>query len=187
MKKRFFLNGFLIACVATVTSVSSHASVSVLPLLQRSECSAAGGWMIGENSVLSCAGNVLLAGGTWDSESAIVVRADKLLWLSDVHIRAPGIDLQAGSLRIDSTATLFSSNGAISLAAREAAIIDGAVSLGGQIIVGSGGSALLSPRGSIVLSPVPEPETLSMWLAGLALLGACRRAPATHASRSTSA
>ena len=69
----------------------------------------------------------------------------------------------------------------------EAAIIDGAVSLGGQIIVGSGGSALLSPRGSIVLSPVPEPETLAMWLAGLALLGACRRAPATHASRSTSA
>lgn len=167
---------------ALVTSLPARAADIATPPLQRAECSADGRWVRSAGGVeLSCAGDVWLSGGTWESESAIVVRAEGLIWLRDISITAPGIDLQASSLRIDSDARLTSTGGAIRLATQGAGgtlTLDGILSVAGQVVSVSGGAIQLQPGQSMVvlpdrtpvLSPVPEPETLVMWLAGLGVL-----------------
>lgn len=181
MNNRSLLNALLTTGLALATSVPAQASDFALPPLQRSECSAAGGWDRSATTVLQCAGDVLLAGGTWESESAIVVRAEGLLWLSDARFTAPGIELQGTSIRFDDDVYLDLTGGTINLATTGA---DGTVSVGGTVVARAGGQLDILPGGSVVLSAVPEPETLWMWLAGLAVLAGRWRRIATAGARS---
>lgn len=185
MRKAMFLMAVLFfPFVAHSASFSSVGTTT---------CSSSLSLTLFEEASFLCAGDLSLIGGSITSDSRVVIRAEGSLFLDNVSITAPQIDLSSldGSIDVGRGTSLgfgSLSSGRIAITAR----MNPSTGIGGTLQIAEGGDISLSngfhlPRplvaieggrisltsggGIVVLaSPVPEPSAALLLMLGLAAL-----------------
>lgn len=190
-KTRFLLGALL--CLPFVAHAASFASI------ESARCTGTLSSSLAAEASYLCTGDLYLIGGRISSDAAVVLHADGALFLDNLSITAPTIDLWSfgRTVTVGSGASLrggrpagaitdpgagggtlqISPGGNVSLVGgggRASGSITGPTPGGGTVRISAGGDILLSGGGDIVrlASPVPEPSAALMMCVGLlALLG----------------
>lgn len=170
---RFLLGALLFSPI--VVHAASFAS------LESASCSGSLSSSLSDEASFLCSGDLSLIGGSIRSDARIAIRADGSLFLDNLSLTAPLIDLSAlkGAITIGRGTSV---NGSFLAGSRPITAptmtVPGSRTLpagdGGSLFVSPGGNISLSGSGGIVtlVSAVPEPSAALMMVVGLlALVG----------------
>jgi hypothetical protein len=128
----------------------------------------------------SCEGDMTVTGGTWTSDTLISLTSTGTLFLQNVSFNAPSITLSGLSIDVDSRAHLQAKDeiriqttgGTGGQAAGELQIEAGAqIDLGGNAVLVQADPSLRAVGDIRLRAAIPEPETDTLALAALAILG----------------
>jgi PEP-CTERM motif len=157
----FILIALTLNPVAHATSNASFASMSCSGTLTSS--------LVSDASYI-CAGNLSVIGGSIISDSKVLLKSDGMLFLDNISLNAPFIEL----LALNGGVT-FGSNVILS-ASSSLTVISGIPPAVGDITQPVMIKTPLLKGGNIALTPsVPEPESYAMILLGLSIIGFASR------------
>ena len=154
----FILIALILSSVSHANSTASFSSMSCSGSLSSS--------LVGDASYI-CLGDLSVIGGNIISDSKVFLKADGMLFLDNISLNAPFIELTAlnGGVSFG--------NGVVLTASTNLTINSGITPVTGGItqpvIINS---PLLSGGSLITLTtPIPEPESYALLFAGLGLMG----------------
>ena len=157
----FTLIALSLNTVAYAASTATFSSMSCSGSLTTS--------LIGDASFI-CAGDLSVTGGSIISDSKVLLKSDGMLFIDNISLNAPFIEL----LALNGSVTF--GNGVILSASSNITINSGIAPAVGDINQPILVNAPFLNGGKIVLTPsVPEPESYAMILLGISIIGFASR------------
>ena len=121
-------------CVSIVLSVQTNAAS--VALIDVTQCSGVLTSSLTDDAIFSCSGNLSLIGGSIDSSSKVIISANGDIYLDNIQITAPHVDVTASQGQVTvSNNVSFSTN--VFFTANPSLVN---VSTGGSLTIGTGGN-----------------------------------------------